>query len=213
MCDVTLALAIGGTLFSAYSQMQQANSAAAAAEQQASNNRNIAEYNAKVAETNADIEKKNANDAMQRGASDAAVQRENSRKANATARASAASTGLLADSGTVGELQSQNVVYGEMNALTAMNNAERDAYGYNMKAYDYLNEATNLRYQGDVGVSNAGYEASVTRQNGLLSAASTLVSGGYNLYKGYKTSSTFADGSAKVSNGVRWNTSRSGSIY
>ena len=92
---------------------------------------------------------------------------------------------MIADTGTFGDLQDQNTQYGELNVLTAQNNAEREAYGFKVKASDFQNEARNMRLQSDVAVNNAQYGASMTRNNGLLASASTLVSGGANAYSQY----------------------------
>lgn len=185
MCDVSLALSLGGSLFSAFSQMQQANAQADSATATASNNQKISEYNAKVADNNNELEQQNARDSLQRGAEDASVQRDNYRKATGTARAAAASSGLLVDTGSFGALQDQNTTYGELNALTAANNAEREAYGFKLKGMDFKTEAINQRFQGQVGVNNAAYQAGVIRQGGLLNAASTLVTGGAGAYDKY----------------------------
>lgn len=106
--------------------------------------------------------------------------RENARKANARARAVAGSTGLLADTGTNLDIQGQNSATGELNALTVYNNAQREAYGHDVATTDFLAEAQNLRFTGDVGVTNANYSAAVQRQAGLLNAGTTLVTGTSN---------------------------------
>lgn len=187
MCDpVTMtAISLGATAFQAYSQYTAAQGQARSAVATARNNQTIANYNAKVQDQNAVYQDKAAVDALQRGSDDASKARENYKKANATTRAEAAGTGLLADTGTYGDIQDQNTTYGELNTLTALNNAEREAYGYKVKANDFRSEGINLRLGGDVGVANARYGADVTRQNGLFNAASTLVTGGANAYDRY----------------------------
>lgn len=190
MCSPTLAITIGSTLFSAFSQYQQASAQAKSMVATAQNNQKIADYNAKVQEQNAEYQKKAGVDALQRGADEASDARTRYKQATATARATAAGQGLLADTGTPGDLQDQNTTFGELNVLTARNNAEREAYGYNVKANDFLSEANNLRLQGQVGVNNAQYGAAVTRSNGLLNATSTLVTGGANAYDKYITSAS-----------------------
>lgn len=156
------ALIVGAAIVAAYSQYQQSQSAA-----KASN------YSAEVAKQNQGIQEKAAIDAENRGADTASQQRQNYIRANATVRANAAGSGLLADTGTFGQIQDQNTQMGEMNVLTARNNAEREAYGYRLNATSYANQA-----QADQ------FSASSSRFNGLLSAGSTLVSGASKAYGG-----------------------------
>ena len=185
MCGPQVALAIGSTLFQAYSQYQQSSNQAKAAVVAAQNNQKIADYNAKVQEQNASYQRLAAVDALNRGAEEGAAQRQRIKVANAEARAEAANKGLVADSGIFGDIQDQNVTFGTVNSLTAQNNAEREAYGYKVRASDYDAEARNIRLQGDVGMSNARYQSSVLKQNGLLSAAGTLVTGASKVYDNY----------------------------
>lgn len=156
MCEpVTTGLMIAAAAFSAYGQMQQAESAAKASE-----------YSQKVAQENAKAAEMQAKDSENRGANEAATQRENYLRANATARAQAGSTGLLADKGTMGQIQDQNAELGEMNVLTARNNAAREAWGYRVQATNYTNQA-----------AAEGFAAKSSRYNGMLGAGATFASG------------------------------------
>lgn len=184
--------AIGATAFSAVSQISQANAQAKSANATAANNQKIANYNAKVQENSATMQDAAATDALNRGANDAATIKQNVRKANATARATAAGTGLLADTGTYGDIQDQNSTTGALDALTAGNNAEREAYGYKVQAQDMRNQATNTRLQGEIGVNNAQYQSSVIKQGGLLNATGTLITGASKFASDFKTPSSTA---------------------
>lgn len=165
MCEPTT-LMIAMTAWTAVSTVAQANAQAASVKQTAENQRAVNEWNAEQQ----DIA---AQDTLQRGSNDAAKIRENARKANSAVRASAGSTGFLADTGSYGDIQDQNAGVGAFDSLVIMNNAEREAYGFK-------NNATGLRWQGDIGVQDANRQASAIKQNGLLSAAGTLVSGAYD---------------------------------
>lgn len=161
MCDP---LTIAATAFTAYSTISQSNAQAAAVKQNAANQQAVNEYNAKQYDMA-------AQDAQQRGANDAAKIRENAKRASATLRAQAGSTGILADTGSYLDLQTQNAGIGAFDSLQTINNAEREAYGFK-------NQATGLRWQGNMGVQDASRQAKDIRRNGLLSAAAgTLVTG------------------------------------
>lgn len=190
-------VSLASTVFSAVSTISNASAEAKATKMAAQNNRNIAEYNATVQERNAKLDRESAADAKNRGAQDAATIRENARKANARARVVSASKGLIADSGSNLDVLEQNAATGELSALTAMNNAEREAYGYDIQALDAETEARNLRFTGDVGVSNAAYKSSVTKQAGLYGAAGTLVTGAADF--GYKYPDFLGQGKKKAS--------------
>lgn len=173
MCDLTLAAAA----FTAVTSYMQASNEASAVKKTAQNNQKIAEYNATVADRNSDNQLEGARDALERGANDAAVIKDNYKRATASSRAAAAGNGLVADTGTAADIQDLNTTYGEMDVLTARNNAEREAYGFKNQANDFQAEAKNLRLGGEVGAANAKYQAGIMKQNGLLSAAGTLVTG------------------------------------
>ena len=164
---------LGLSAVSAFMQYQQGQAQAKAVKMEAANNQKIAEFNAQQQ----DIA---AKDAVARGAQNSAIVRENYKKANATARARGASAGLMTESGTFADLQSQNAQYGEYNALTVMNDAEREALGYK-------NQAMSDRFSGQVGVNNAAYQSSVMKRQGLLDATGTLVTGvgNYGSSKGW----------------------------
>jgi hypothetical protein len=150
--------------------------------QEGQNQKNIAEYNAKVQDNNATLAKAASDDAIQRGAQDSAQIRENVKRINARARANLGSTGFLADTGSNLDLLVQNAGTGEYNALTAMNDAERESYGYRIDEANARAGAQNQRLQGQAALDNARYGARLTRRKGLLSAAGTLVTGSSNYY-------------------------------
>ncbi len=191
MCVPAVMLAVAG--ISAFTQYQQAQQQAKAAE-----------ANAAIMRQNADIQNKAAVDAENRGANEASVMRQNALKANATARANAAGAGLIADKGTFGDIQDQNTGTGEFNALTAQNNAEREAYGFRVNAMNDMNSA-----------NMASFEAKSARYNGLLTAGTTLVSGAAKAYGSWSSSPDMSQRYSYGSDGTKitWNTDRSGRAY
>ncbi len=195
MCSPVLALTAISTVVGAYGQIRSANDQASAIKAQGEANANIAEYNARISDQNAEINARAAKDATVRGANDAATMRENARKANARGRAVTGSSGLLTDTGTPLALDVQNTGMGELNALTVMNNAEREAYGFKISETSDKADAIGQRYQGKQGLAMAKYNSKITRQGGLLAAGSTLVTGAVDYGK--------AGGFAKMSSAKR----------
>ena len=176
MCEPTLIIAAAQAAL----QYKQSRDQASAVKQTAANQQKVYEYNAKVAEANAEIYKEASHDALVRGTQSAAKIRENARKAIATQRATAGGSGLIVDTGTNLSLMAQNAGVGEMNALNEFNNYEREAYGFSMQEANQLNQANNLRYQGDLAVATASAQSKSIKKAGLLSAATTLVTGAAN---------------------------------
>lgn len=198
-------LTVASTAVGMVTQKSQANSQAQVIQQNAQNNANLAnynaqvientsQYNAQVSETNAKVMDDAAADSIIRGSEEAARQRLEARRSAARGRAAMASSGLLTDYGTNLDLLKDNAATGEMNALTVMTNAQREAQGYKNKAIDYRAEGTGLlyegkmqadseRYAGQVGLANANYESKVVKKGGTLAAASTLVTGASSLGK------------------------------
>lgn len=195
MCEPTMALMAVSTTFSAYSQIQQGNAQAAAARAHGENQRRIAEYNAKVQENNAIVADRNAKrseeqalDAVRRGADEAAEIRERVRRINATGRAVRGSSGLLVDEGNFNDVLDMNTVYGEMDAMTEVANAEREAYGFKTDAFNFGMDASNLRSQANLtrAGGQAAFDASRASASNIksasrLNAADTLVSGGLGI--------------------------------
>lgn len=195
MCSPTLVIVAASTAFGAYSQIQQGKAQAAVTKQNAANAQAIGEYNAGITEQNAELQKRASDDAIARGAQSAAKIRENARAANARGRAIQGSSGLLTDTGTNLDLLGQNAEYGELEALTAFNNAEKESYGYKVQETNLLNQAKNIRYQGELGVQTAAMEAKNQTTAGYMSAGSTLITGASNYQKaGGFESSTYKNG-------------------
>lgn len=183
MCEPTLILSAVGTAFSAFSQIQQANSQAAAIQAQARDQQTIANYNADISDQNAQLSAQAATDAVRRGANDAGDLRDKVRRINATGRATQGSSGLLVDQGNFADVIDQNVAFGELNALTIQNNADREAFGFEVQEVGFKQEAAVTRAGGQAVFNAAQASASNVRQAGLLGATDSLVSGGVNFGK------------------------------
>ena len=189
MCNPVVAIAM--TVVSAAMQVQQGNAARKAANANAENTRRISEHNAQVQEANAENLREAGQDAKSRGANAAARARLDAIRANSKARAINAGSGLAVNSGNNLFMQGQNAQYGQVNADILMNNAEREAYGYELQAVDRLNQANNIRAGGQATANNQSYQGELAKQSSLYDAAGTLVSGGSQFYDSY--GNPFAD--------------------
>jgi hypothetical protein len=120
-----------------------------------------AEYNEKMGEYK-------ALDAAQRGAAEGAAKRDRARKIASQQAEGMAAGGVDISSGTPLALLTETAGLGELDALTSVNNARREAWGYQA-------QGTLDRYQGKM----AG-------RGGTLNAGGTLLGGASNAYFGYK---------------------------
>jgi len=107
-------------------------------------------------------------DAAQRGASEAAAKRDRARRIAAQQAEGMAASGVDINSGTPLALLTETAGLGELDALTTVNNARREAWGYQT-------QGTLDRYQGKM----AG-------RSGVLNAGGTFLGGASNAYFGYK---------------------------
>lgn len=132
---VSLATAAVGAGVGAYSSVAAGENA-----------KETADYNAKVAE-NAAL------DAQQRGAVAASEHQQKVRRMIATQAATASANGLLANTGTPLDIITDTAGMGKLDALRMLNNAGREAQGYDQ-------QSTLLKIQGDnaltAGQLNAG---------------------------------------------------------
>ncbi|ELY3455803.1 hypothetical protein SMY44_000289 [Cronobacter sakazakii] len=137
MCNPAIALAavtVASTAYSAYSQNQQAKYASA------------------VANQNADIAEAQADDAINRGNAQAdEVRRRNRIAQGSQAAAIAAGGGDLSTGGSL-DIMGDTAQFGELDALTTVNNASREAYGYQTQAANSRAEASSARSQANMGV-------------------------------------------------------------
>lgn len=157
MCG-PMALAVAATAFqavNAYSQGQQ--------------QKQTAKANANIALQNAEIADRASQDALQRGADAASQEKIKARIANATLRTQAAAGGLLADTGTPMDLQTQNTGAGELNSLIVSNNAQRESYGFKLQKVGAINQANLFKT-----------EAKTAGINSILAGTSALVTGAAN---------------------------------
>jgi hypothetical protein len=142
MCDPATALVVASTAVTAYGQYEQG------------------EYQSKVARNNAIIQDRLAKDAVKRGEVSEQRHRLKVAQMKGKQRAKLAASGVDLSSGSASQILTDTAEFGELDALTIRSNAEREAFGYQVKGSNYLAESELARSEGRYG------------------AASTILSGG-----------------------------------
>ncbi|HDO7157150.1 MULTISPECIES: virion core protein, T7 gp14 family [Klebsiella/Raoultella group] len=154
MCEPAT-IAAGATLvigaMSAYSQNQQSK------------------YQSAVASQNADIAEAQAQDAVNRGNIQAAEVQRRNRQAAGTQAAIMGATGADLSTGTSLDIFGDTAQFGTLDALTTVNNAQREAYGYQIQSVNYDAQAKGVRSAGKAN------------------ATTTLLTSPLNAYGAYKT--------------------------
>ena len=147
----TFSLAAGG--LSAYSSIQAGRSA-----------KEAGNYNAAVAENQAKAEEWAGRDAAVRGADRAAQRREDARRVAGAQVAGFGASGVDVTTGSPLDLLTETAGFGELDALTEINNARREAYGHTVAAGNQRAKAALDRFQG-----------SAARRTGYLNAGGTIL--------------------------------------
>ncbi|HAO1322248.1 TPA: hypothetical protein IHD35_000567 [Escherichia coli] len=115
MCSPAIALVavtVASAAASAYSQNQQAK------------------YTSAVAEQNADVAEAQSQDAINRGNAESEQRRREMRLRQGTQNANMGATGAELGSGSSLDIFGDTAQFGTLDALTTVNNAQREAYGY-----------------------------------------------------------------------------------
>lgn len=128
-------------------------------------------YDEEVAEQNAEINKRAGIDAQQRGADEAAQIKDRARRIAASQRAGAAAGGVTVDTGSALDLLTETAGMGELDALTRMNNAQREAYGYQVQGMNNKAQGKLARYRGNSQARGT-----------LLTGATNIASMGYSSF-------------------------------
>jgi len=135
MCGpaVLAAAAIGTSGLQAYQQYQQGK------------------YQVAVANQNAKVATAQAQDSINRGNAQADEVRRRNRQAAGTQAATMAATGADLSTGNALDIFGNTAQFGALDALTTVNNAQREAYGYQVQAENYRSSASAARQQGNMG--------------------------------------------------------------
>lgn len=124
-------------------------------------------FNADVANQNARQNEQAANDAINRGNAEAEKQRSRARQLAGSQAATMSASGLDLSSSAL-DMFGDTAAMGELDALTLVNNASREAYGLRM-------QAANDRLQGKMA-----------RREGNFGAATTLLTAPIKAYGAYQ---------------------------
>jgi hypothetical protein len=150
---MSIAASIAAAGMSAYGQMQQSQAQKAQAE-----------YQSAVARNNQIIGEQNAADAMKRGEIEADKHRAKVQQLKGTQKAAMAAGGFEIDTGSNLDILADTAQMGELDALTILNNAEREAYQHKVAA---MNSSAQAGLYGMAAAS----------QSPLLSGGTALVGG------------------------------------
>ncbi|WP_192956071.1 hypothetical protein [Klebsiella pneumoniae] len=110
-------------------------------------------YAQAVANQNADIAETQAQDAVNRGNIQAEEVRRRNRQAAGTQAATMGATGADLSSGTSLDIFGDTAQFGTLDALTTVNNAQREAYGYQTQAANYEAQASAAKSSGTIGAA------------------------------------------------------------
>lgn len=108
-------------------------------------------YSAAVAEQNADVAESQARDSINRGNAQADEVRRRNRQAAGTQAATMGATGSDISTGGALDIFGDTAQFGALDALTTVNNAQREAYGYQTQAANYEAQASSSRKSGTLG--------------------------------------------------------------
>lgn len=108
-------------------------------------------YTAAVAEQNADVAEAQAQDSINRGNAQADEVRRRNRQAAGTQAATMGATGADLSTGGALDIFGDTAQFGTLDAMTTVNNAQREAYGYQVQAENYKAQASSSRKQGNMG--------------------------------------------------------------
>ncbi|AIN18862.1 hypothetical protein CH54_1401 [Yersinia rochesterensis] len=154
MCDPTsavVALSIGSSLMGAYSQYQTGKA------------------NQSVANANADAQEVAARDAINTGNAQADQRRQQARQLAGKQTATMGASGADLSTGNALDIFGDTAAGGELDALTTVNNAQRQAAGLEFQA----------------GVSRT--QGAIQKQSGNMGAFTTLLNAPLSAYGAYKT--------------------------
>lgn len=167
MCSPAIALVavtVASTAASVYSQQQSAK------------------YQSAVADQNANIAEDQAQDAINRGNAEAEQRRREMRLRQGTQNANMGATGAELGSGSSLDIFGDTAQFGTLDAMTTVNNAQREAYGYEVQGMNA------------VASGNAAKQQANSQMTQTLMTAPLKAYGAYQMGGG--TWSPFTQGSA-----------------
>lgn len=125
----------------------------AASAMQAYSQHQQGKYQSAVAEQNADIAENQAQDAVNRGNIAADQRRREMRQRAGSANAAMGAAGTDLSSGSALDVFSDNAMFGELDALTTVNNAQREAYGYQVQGMNAVAQGRAAKSAANAAVT------------------------------------------------------------
>lgn len=125
-------------------------------------------FNANIANQNAKQNDRAADDSINRGNAEAEKQRSRTRQLAGTQAATLSANGLDLAAGGALDMLGDTAAMGELDSLTLVNNAQREAYGYRMQA------------------ANDRLSAKMSRREGNFGAATTILTAPLKAYGAYQ---------------------------
>lgn len=158
MCDPVTGMMVVSTMLMGVGMVQQSSAA-----------NKQGKYQEKVGKQNAMIQNRIAEDAIKRGEHEEHMVRMRTAQRIGSQRAQMAASGLDTSVGDPVDILADTAEFGELDALTARGNAQREAFGYQSKATDSLTQAR------------------LDRASGRNTATATLLSGASNIAGSWAT--------------------------
>ena len=165
MCEPTTIL-IGMAVLGAVSSLQEGAAKKAAADS-----------DAQIAQQNATLAQRKAEDTRVRGKQAARAQQLETAKLLGLQRASAASAGVAVDTGSALKLTEDTAQFGKLDELRIVNNAEREALGFEGKSSIFLSKKDASKQAGK-NAQTAGFIGAGTSLLGGFNAAGAFSSTG-----------------------------------
>lgn len=150
MAAATTTILIGLVAAGTATQVAGAWKSGTAAKKAGQAQRRVAESQAELLDYNASVADLQAQDALDRGVLDEGRYRSQIRGLIGTQRADYAAQGVSVAEGSPADVQADTAFLGELDALTVRQNAMREAWGYQVQAYDTRARADIARREGVV---------------------------------------------------------------
>lgn len=156
----------------------------ASAAMQAQSQRQQAKYQSAVADQNADIAEAQAQDAVNRGNIAADQHRRDMRQRQGTQAATMGATGAELSSGNALDIFADTAQFGTLDALTTVNNAQREAYGYQVQGANSQAQGALARAEGNANSMNTLLTTPLKAFGAYQMAGGGGWSGNYNGFPG-----------------------------
>ncbi len=175
-------IALGLAVASATTKAVGAWKAGTAAKKAGQAQKRAADSQAELLDFNANVADLQAKDAVERGAEEEAKFRSGIQVLIGSQRAGFAAGNIDVGGGSAVDVQADTAFLGEMDALTIRSNATREAWGYQVQAYDTRKRAEITRKEGVMleAAGNANQTAArIGAVGGVLGAGGSLLEARY----------------------------------